>query len=272
MKIIDAHIHAPATSGKDRDVRAFTKLHKIEFSERGLLKEMRANSVRRAIALSSDTNFALPTPIEKDNIIKLAKQKEFVCVAGINPYRVNRKAIRSTENLLANKTIRGLKIYLGYAPFYPSDRVYAKFYRLARSYNVPVIFHAGDVFGSKNLVKFAHPLGIDEVAVAHPKVNFVIAHMGNPWIRDTAELLYKNPNVYADLSGIALAGVKPSKILQNELAWAFDYVGDFKKFLYGSDWPLVRMKDYIRFIKSVVPKKYQKDVFYGNAKRIFNLN
>ena len=271
MEIIDAHIHAPATSGKDRSVRAFAKQHKIDFSGRGILREMRANNVRRAIALSSDTNFTFPTPIEKDNIIKLAKQKGFVCVAGINPYRISRKAIRSTEKLLANKTICGLKIYLGYAPFYPNDRKYAAFYRLARTYKVPVIFHTGDVFGSKNLVKFAHPLGIDEVAVAHPKVNFVIAHMGNPWIRDTAELLYKNPNVYADLSGIVLAGMKPSKILKNELAWAFDYVGNFRKFLYGSDWPLNRMKDYIHFMKSVVPRKHWRAVFYGNAKRLFKL-
>ena len=271
MEIIDAHMHAPATSSKERENKVFAKQHNIEFSERGLLKEMRANNVRLAIALSADTSFTLPTPIEKNNIIKLAKQKRFVCVAGINPNRISRKAIHSTKKLLANKTICGLKVYLGYAPFYPSDKRYSPFYKLAQTYKVPVIFHAGDVFGSKNLVKFAHPLGIDEVAVAHPKVNFVIAHMGTPWIRDTAELLYKNPNVYADLSGIVLAGAKSSKILKNELAWAFDYVDDFRKFLYGSDWPLNRMKDYIKFIKSVVPRKHWREIFCENAKRLFKI-
>jgi len=30
----------------------------------------------------------------------------------------------------------------------------------------------------------------------------VICHVGNPWIIDCMEVVYKNPNVYADISGL----------------------------------------------------------------------
>jgi uncharacterized protein len=32
-------------------------------------------------------------------------------------------------------------------------------------------------------------------------VNFVICHLGNPWVTDAMEVIYKNPNVVGDISG-----------------------------------------------------------------------
>ncbi len=43
---------------------------------------------------------------------------------------------------------------------------------------------------------------VDDVAVDHPDVRFVLAHFGNPWLVDAAEVVYKNDNVWADLSGL----------------------------------------------------------------------
>ncbi len=43
---------------------------------------------------------------------------------------------------------------------------------------------------------------MDEVAVDFPGVRFVLAHFGNPWLIDAAEVLFKNANVWADLSGL----------------------------------------------------------------------
>ncbi len=44
---------------------------------------------------------------------------------------------------------------------------------------------------------------MDEAAVAHPGVRFVMAHYGNPWIVDATEAAKKNPNVFIDLSALA---------------------------------------------------------------------
>ena len=37
-----------------------------------------------------------------------------------------------------------------------------------------------------------------------PDTRFVLAHVGNPWFRESAEVIYKNMNVWADLSGADL--------------------------------------------------------------------
>ena len=46
---------------------------------------------------------------------------------------------------------------------------------------MPVFFHTGDTYSPEAKLKFAHPLGVDEVAVDHPDVKFVLCHLGNPW-------------------------------------------------------------------------------------------
>jgi hypothetical protein len=67
---------------------------------------------------------------------------------------------------------------------------------------------------------------VDDVAVDYPDVKFVICHLGNPWFQDTAEVLYKNDNVYADISGLTLGD--------------FDY--DFERYM------VMRVKDMIMYM------------------------
>ncbi len=85
-----------------------------------------------------------------------------------------------------------------------SDQVYQPIYELAKKYKLPVVFHTGDTYSECGLLKYAHPLTLDEVAVTHREINLVMAHLGDPWCLDGAELIYKNSNMYADLSGFLL--------------------------------------------------------------------
>ena len=97
-----------------------------------------------------------------------------------------------------------LKGYLGYLHFEPAHANYRRYYELAAKYKLPVMFHTGDTYSPKAKLKFAHPLGVDEVAVDHPDTRFLICHIGNPWVTDAAEVIYKNMNVWADLSGLVV--------------------------------------------------------------------
>ena len=51
-------------------------------------------------------------------------------------------------------------------------------------------------------LKYSQSFNIDELAVDFPKVKFVIAHCGTPWVQDAVEVVAKNKNVYMDLSGL----------------------------------------------------------------------
>ncbi len=88
--------------------------------------------------------------------------------------------MKNVEAALEQGKVKALKCYLGYLPFGPEHEARRPYYELARKYKIPVIFHTGDTYSRKARVKLAHPLGVDEVAVAYPDVRFVLAHLGNP--------------------------------------------------------------------------------------------
>jgi hypothetical protein len=181
------------------------------------------------------------------------------------------------EKKLRSGLYRCIKIYLGYVPQYAYDPHYEPAYRLAEKYDVPVIFHTGDTYSGKALLKYAQPLTIDEVAVKHPKTRFVIAHCGNPWIEDAAELAYKNDNVYLDGSGLAIGDLdkKPEwteEYFVKPLRWVFGFLENPRKLMYGTDWPLVPMGPYFRAFKRAIPREHWQAVFHDNAARVFNVD
>ncbi|HEX4924782.1 MAG TPA: amidohydrolase family protein, partial [Bdellovibrionales bacterium] len=102
----------------------------------------------------------------------------------VHCYGVQAKVnVQKLEHALKSRKYRCVKVYLGYEHQFAYDKGYAPVYRLARKYDVPVVFHTGDTYSSKGKLKYADPMTIDEVAVDHPDVTFVIAHCGNPWIQ-----------------------------------------------------------------------------------------
>ena len=119
---------------------------------------------------------------------------------------------------------------------------------------------------------------MDEVAVDHPEVRFIIAHVGNPWTIDAAAVIYKNVNVWADLSGLIVGDTEDftSEESRDGLAdvadrvrKAFRYAGRPNRFLYGTDWPLVPMPAYGDFIRSMIPAEHHEQVFVENAEKLF---
>lgn len=183
--------------------------------------------------------------------------------------------VKRIEDGLKSHTYGCVKVYLGYSHRYAYDPQYEPVYRLAQKYGVPVVFHTGDTDSVKAKIKFADPLTIDEVAVDHPKVNFVIAHCGNPWIESAAEVAYKNPNVYIECSGLLTGNLdqmpkeKVETYVVKPITWIFGYLEDPKKLMFGSDWPLVSIGPYVEAYKRAIPKEHWRAVFHDNAVRVF---
>ncbi len=179
------------------------------------------------------------------------------------------------DERLASEHIHGLKLYPGYEPFFPYDKVCEPVYELAAKHDVPVMIHTGDTYAPQGKLKYAHPLNVDEVAVDWRDVTFVMCHLGNPWTRDCAEIIYKNDNVYADISGLILAEEHTSKLeryMVQNVREIITYAGERDKLLYGTDWPLVRMKPYLDFVKSLkLSRKELEMLMWQNAARIFGI-
>lgn len=179
------------------------------------------------------------------------------------------------EARLKARTTVGLKLYPGYDHAVPSDERLRPALELAERYRVPVMVHTGDTFHPKAKLKFAHPLHVDEVAVDWPDVDFIVCHLGNPWLTDTAELIYKNENVYADISGLVLEEfTAPLEVhMREQLEEFFVYSGEPDKLLFGTDWPLVRMGPYLRFVEQIdLEPELREMLMWENAARLFRID
>lgn len=195
-------------------------------------------------------------------------------VAGISYVNYREKTLRELADFLAAGLVKGLKLYPGYEPFYPHDSRLQVVYDLAEEFGVPVMIHSGDTYSRKGKLKYSHPLEIDEVAVDHPNVNFVICHLGNPWLTDCMEVVYKNPNVYADISGLVLGEFTEvfEDYMSEEIRDVILYAGDPRRFLYGTDWPICGMKSYLGFVRQLaLPPESEAMLMSENAARLFKI-
>jgi uncharacterized protein len=257
LRIIDAHTHTDFSGELEKNRR-------VPITQKQYFEEWRRAGVVGAIAHTNSRG---------DTGEDLRTRNVMTCL-GID---AQPKASLIEDGLRSGR-YGCIKIYLGYVHQYAYDKNYEPAYLLAEKYDVPVVFHTGDTNSTRAKLKFADPLTIDEVAVDHPKVRFVLAHGGNPWIESAAEVAYKNPNVYLDGSALLIGNLdrmapgKVDKYVVRPLAWVFGYLEDPKKLMFGSDWPLTDINSYVKAFKRAIPREHWKAVFHDNAARVFRLN
>ncbi len=244
-------------------------------------EEMQAAGMRAALAMGSLSDEA-DDPLGVRRTLEIAALVPGLHAIGVaDPRRNEADHFRRVEAVLASRRVIALKAYLGYLHYYPSDPGYRPYYELAARHRIPFIFHTGDTYSPYAKLKYAHPLGVDEAAVAHRDVRFVLAHVGTPWMLDAAEVIYKNMNVWADLSGLIVGSEDEISDPDARLAIdetlervrkAFAYAERPNRFLYGSDWPLAPMPLYRDFMMMAIPEEFHDVVFAENARTLFGLN
>ncbi|MGE3860135.1 MAG: amidohydrolase family protein, partial [Nitrososphaeraceae archaeon] len=187
--------------------------------------------------------------ILKDNIYS----NKFGIVAGFSIDNHNDEYYRKCKDWLKNETIKGIKLYCGYEYYYPYDKGYQRIYDVCMEYKVPVMIHTGDTFSNRSKIRFSHPLNIDEIAVDNPDLTIIMCHVGNPWILDCQEILYKNKNVYADISGLVVGNFSLStrKYYKFKIKELLSYLSMPHRLIYGSDWPISNMQSYIDFVNKL---------------------
>lgn len=285
MKIIDAHMHY-------YDVEGFREVAKEAGHENTAAcwqQICEENNIAFSVAMGNTMNASvryggvpprlidLARPFDEENFNQpdnigycMGVQSEEISAA-----TAEKTALEFEYYLKKQQQCLGIKLYPGYNSVYVNDKRHWPLFELARAYDVPVVIHTGDTARPTGLLKYAHPLTVDEAAVNFPDVTFVMAHFGNPWLDDAAEVAAKNENVYIDLSGL-LEGQPTPVWLYEKNADYFKYLRMWLRFLdrydkvmYGSDWPLIHIPTYIRLMQHIVPEEHLEDFFYNNALHVF---
>lgn len=284
MKKIDVHVHF---SQIDSFLQTARNISRVDYSLNGLQKEFVENEVVIGIGMgvTEQTKGAFPDPASP-NPMTLDLEADIPLIlmecVGINPVRLaagsqydRRDELDRIEAKLKHPNVTGIKLYAGYYHYYVYDDVYGPIFEMARHYRLPVVIHTGDTYSSEGLIKYSHPLTVDELAVKYRDITFMICHIGDPWVMDAAEIVYKNPNVYADLSGLLVTDRQgfvqhmEEPLLMDHFRRALVYANMYDKFLFGTDWPLAPIESYVRFVECLVPEQYHQQVFYDNALRVF---
>ncbi len=285
MKIIDMHIHF---SNIDTFRKTAAELSKVDYSYKGFEKEFSENNVEMSIGMGVTEQISggfpdstSPNPMLLDLADGRLPHNLFMCI-GINPARLTGEhkeaELKKIEEQLKRREVVGIKIYAGYYHLHVYDDIYRPIYQLAAKYRCPVVIHSGDTYSDRGLLKYSHPLNVDELAVRFRDVNFIIAHLGDPWVMDCAEIISKNPNAYADISGLIVGdetkviGESKKRLFVDHIKRALVYADSYEKILFGSDWPLVDLSAYIKFIKHLIPEEFYEDVFYNNSIKLFGLS
>jgi len=274
-RIIDAHMHPIFDNAESI---ASSKESGIDFTLNGLRKDFKKYNIVKAVAIPEETGENFIVDNEKIKKLVLENPDIFVGVCTINPIKYKPGDLGKMEDDIKKGTFKAIKLFPGYEFFYPGQKECTPIYELAQKTKVPVLIHTGDTNDPRSMLKYSQPLNVDEVAASFPNINFVLCHLGNPWIMDAVEVLYKNKNAYADLSGfIAGKGDLMFKKYYKGRAKAmmegiFYEITNVDKLMFGTDYPLTNYDFYIKFIKRLkLGKKEFNKIFFENAAKLFNV-
>ncbi|MEQ8764105.1 MAG: amidohydrolase family protein [Planctomycetota bacterium] len=240
-----------------------------------LFDKMAQWNVDHAVVITS-YRVDLDRPSVEEVIEILANDPRTTVVEGLRWRSDHRTDLFSMEERIRAGMVKGIKLYPGYDLYAINEPSLETVFHIAAKYDVPVMIHTGDTYAKHAKVRQAHPLLVDDIAVDYPDNKFVVCHLGNPWFQDTAEVLYKNDNVYADMSGLTLGDFtyEFERYMAQRVKDMIAYMGDpGSQLMYGSDWPLVNMGPYVKFLDSLEFNDEQMEfITWKTAAKLFKID
>ncbi|MDH3497326.1 MAG: amidohydrolase family protein [Gemmatimonadota bacterium] len=266
--LIDCHVHLNNyDEERERSVRDVAH---------DLFEAMAANEVGHAVVLTSYK--VTPHRPHVETVLEtVGDDPRLTVVEGIR-WRADRERtdLFNLEERVRAGRVKGIKLYPGYDRYPINDPSLESFFRLAAKCDIPVMIHTGDTYAKGAKVRQAHPLLVDDVAVDFPDVKLVMCHLGNPWFLDAAQVLYKNDNVFADISGLTLGDFSAEfeRYTLQRVREMIHYMGDpSRQLMFGTDWPLVGMKSYIKFFQSLELGPEERDnIAWRTAAQLFKID
>ena len=140
----------------------------------------------------------------------------------------------------------GVKLGPIYQGIHPLDKRYYEIYRYCQRHRLPVMIHMATTFSSGTPLDYARPAHMDQVAADFPELKIVLPHLGHPWEGETIAAIRRQPNLFADVSGLYY---RPWQFY-NSMRLLTEYRAD-GKVLFGSDFAATTTADSIAGLRHV---------------------
>lgn len=202
---IDIHVHPAFYEPISKDSAVLELRHnKLGIYQNGIApiehirNQMQCAGLTTLCLLAQDYSSTDGVIVSNEEVALLVKENPdiFIGFASVDP--ANPDAAEKLEFAFSNLKLSGLKLNPAKGKYFPYDKRLHKIYDLCEKYNKPIMFHSGLCWEPDTLSKYSRPLEFEELALNRPNLRFCLAHMGWPWVKETAMLLLKYPNVYAD--------------------------------------------------------------------------
>ena len=190
------------------------------------------------------------------------------------------EAIRQKMAARPGCRVVGLKIFLSYQTGRADDARMLPIYDFCREMGLSVTFHTGypsyhlpyenDMEGSR--VKY-----VSNVAKRYPEVNFICAHMGDPYYDESIQAIHGLPNMFTDFCGAFEPGTEVAADEEGTIekfAHAIhQYPDTYKQIVYGTDFCppilLFEVDKYDYTINKIFTPDQFEDIYWNNPLRAF---
>ena len=245
MRAIDFHVHLPTPDWLDGSMAGYVEAAEAYFRstvQRQSLGEL-ADRYRqldvRAVLLAWDAETATGRPRVPNETVAAACEDypdAFAGIGSVDPHKES--AVDEVANIAA-LGLRGVKFHPSLQAFAPDDPTYWPVFAACQQHGLLALFHTGtsgigarQPGGQGIRIDYAHPLKLDAVAAAHPRLTVVAAHFGWPWQMDLIAIALHKTNVYIDISGWSPRRIPPEVVheLKGRLSG---------QFVWGSDFPFI---------------------------------
>jgi uncharacterized protein len=270
-RIIDSHLHL--SERPDDALNKFAQQNGLRYTLDELLSTMRRLRVEHGLLLSPPLKNGSILPNQE--VMRICKKSRGI-LKPIITAEPSANWVKAAINLADEnrREVRGFKVRLGYVKSSAESQVFGPLYDYAEEKKVPVLFHTGDTAFSNGSLALAHPLTLDGLANKREELRIVLCHFGNPWFEDVAELVYKHPSVYADISGLITSGTyaeEYAQFLTRKISEAIYFAQGAEKVLFGTDYPVSKHSDVLSLVKSLkVDEADRERILSRNAEKLFN--
>ena len=205
-QVIDIHTHPAffepicSTPEKLEQRQLAMGLYKAGSSAiRHIHNQMNCAGIDRLVLLPLDLTTQEGLEVVSNEEIKQLVELEperFIGFASVDPFRGD--AVEILERAFNELGLAGLKLHPARQKFYPGCAEARQLYKVCLKYNKPILFHSGISLEPNTDSRYATPFQFWEIALDYPNLRICLGQFGFPWVRETAALLLKFPNVYAD--------------------------------------------------------------------------
>jgi predicted TIM-barrel fold metal-dependent hydrolase len=280
--LIDVHTHPVLVQEimeKDKDMlRVVKEVFDLQNRPQPLetfILQMEVSGVDRSVLLPIDCTTSRGCKVYSNEqiaeLVSLAEGK-FMGFASVDPH--SGSAPDDLEGAIRDLGLVGLKLAPGIQEFRPDDEKVFPIYEKASDLNIPLMIHSGLSWEPGSRLAPCHPGLLEKAAAEFPKLRICIAHFGWPWVAETAALLLKYPNLYADTS--CLYADTPKEFIQftfsKQVPTTWIERSLRNQVMFGSNYPRIETFKMVEAVQDLgFSEGASSRIFEENARRFIGI-